>query len=857
MAGFCLRIILLCALILLPALEAHARISHPSAHRPEDRIALMRSTGDYREALRAAIQHKRSLDRDPGARPWQREDAARLVATLERAATLTDLDRAVLAGADRADETIRQSIIDGRYLDGTRTAGNQLAVRRRILGYEHQETAKSLKWLADLAMYKGEYTLLPDMHGEVLAMRRKILGEGHPEVAESLMDLGFSFKNRRSRSSNDLAEAARCYQEALSLRRQLLDPDDPAIATSMFYIADLKRVNSDYSGAEAGLREVLALQEKVLNADHPDIAATVSLLAYVLMIEDRLVEALTYARRSTALSRTAQGVKKVDLAFAISMEAGCCEYLGNYADAERLYTELVRILEFLRIQGRDDPLKSNHPLTDYLMRARAQVELGKGSEAWMSVERAINRRVLDALLPPDTTMSLVSVSSGDVPDGRFLPLERIQRAIPDETALVGWIDTGRGNGKPEYPTWAYVIRKGGAVRWVRIEGAAAPKVASLPYDLRMEIVDASLWPLRVTDIGPVMKMAREVHDERFAPLEEQLHGIMRLIVVQSSPLMGLIPIEALVDSSGEAVADRYEVFYVPSATIFAWMRERGHGMLDGRYLGNRDPKTWRTLLIGDPGTGRAELGSPSSRNSLPSTEASGERFDAVLMRSILNGDRDALASLPQLLLSRKEVEQAAALFHSPTVLLGPDATVRRLRSLVVSGDMAEYDLIHLATHALEPDGAMTGAIVLGRSNGQTGTDDGESPLLVTREIGTWRLGADLVSLSACHTAGTWGGTDSPLGLGKYFLMAGARSVLASLWKVDDTATSVLFGRFYENLTGSYRDQRLGGTGRPIPMAAALREAKTWLRTMENPDGSRPFQHPAYWAGFILMGDPLD
>jgi CHAT domain-containing protein len=110
-------------------------------------------------------------------------------------------------------------------------------------------------------------------------------------------------------------------------------------------------------------------------------------------------------------------------------------------------------------------------------------------------------------------------------------------------------------------------------------------------------------------------------------------------------------------------------------------------------------------------------------------------------------------------------------------------------------------------------------------------------------------------------------------------------VCLSLWKVDDTATALLMVRFYQNLLGQRE-----GLKRPMGKAAALAEAKSWLRTLpreqaleraatltkgsvrgkgrpaqpllaEVPqasavdNGGPPYAHPNYWAAFVLVGDP--
>ncbi len=81
-----------------------------------------------------------------------------------------------------------------------------------------------------------------------------------------------------------------------------------------------------------------------------------------------------------------------------------------------------------------------------------------------------------------------------------------------------------------------------------------------------------------------------------------------------------------------------------------------------------------------------------------------------------------------------------------------------------------------------------------------------------------------------------------IGLAYYLLKAGVPCVVASLWKVADESTRHLMERFYANLVK-------GDT-----VAAALREAKTWLRTSYRGNGLTDYSNPYYWAPFIVIGD---
>jgi CHAT domain-containing protein len=151
--------------------------------------------------------------------------------------------------------------------------------------------------------------------------------------------------------------------------------------------------------------------------------------------------------------------------------------------------------------------------------------------------------------------------------------------------------------------------------------------------------------------------------------------------------------------------------------------------------------------------------------------------------------------------------------------------------------------------------------------------------LTAAEMRRWKLDAELVALSACETGlGERLGGEGYLGFAQALFTAGARSVVLSLWEVNDASTALLMSRFYQNLLG-----KRAGLAKPLPKAEALREAKHWLRQLSRAECDRltaalspgdlrgtqvkipkprvppqegpPYADPYYWAAFILLGDP--
>jgi len=142
--------------------------------------------------------------------------------------------------------------------------------------------------------------------------------------------------------------------------------------------------------------------------------------------------------------------------------------------------------------------------------------------------------------------------------------------------------------------------------------------------------------------------------------------------------------------------------------------------------------------------------------------------------------------------------------------------------------LEEHDQVHFATHGKYEDGAPLFSAIF------TAPQAGGPSRLSLYEVMNVKLRARLVVLSACETdKGKLTGGDEIAGLTRTFLLAGAETVVSSLWQVSDESTALLMQGFYRRLSEGEST------------AAALRESALEVR--------KKFPHPFYWAAFVETG----
>jgi CHAT domain-containing protein/tetratricopeptide (TPR) repeat protein len=311
----------------------------------------------------------------------------------------------------------------------------------------------------------------------------------------------------------------------------------------------------------------------------------------------------------------------------------------------------------------------------------------------------------------------------------------------------------------------------------------------------------------------VIPAGRRLYDALIgAAGRECLSGIRNIIFIPDRALYYL-PFETLVpgaqDGSGRAASrfllEDHGISYAPSASTLVSILERRE----------RTQAAADLLSIGSPSLGRA---GDASR---------GEKAGKDLLSEYYLEKRFILHPLEY---ASREIEAISKLMApgSRRIVVGAEATEERVKKLPLSG----YKILHFATHSLLDEMvASRSALVLSED-----ARSGEDGFLQAREIYNLELNADLVVLSACQTAGgKMEKGEGIQGLSRAFFCSGSRSVVASLWNVNDESTSYFMKTFYGFLTEGKTKQE------------ALRLTKI---RMCGSDDWRPY----HWAAFVLIGE---
>jgi CHAT domain-containing protein len=550
------------------------------------------------------------------------------------------------------------------------------------------------------------------------------------------------------------------------------------LADAQLSLADIYRNSGNLSKAES--LAAAAVESTRTSNDIYLLPLRLQTLAELQVSQGKYLDANgTYDRASDILDVMIGNVKSANAKVGLitSMSSIYTEHFALLADHRNDTAKAFSVLEHARGRVTTDLLTSVRPL-DTPAEDEIEKQINRLNLELTKANSAEQiRKLREQIFLTEQRRWLIATSDSWKSDPwETIPLERARESVPTSAVMLEYV-------LAEPHSYCLVINHDSAriatlAGREKIEKLVAVYIKTLKTKAASKTEAAAIDKILFENIPEVAK-------------------VQRLIIVPDGRLH-LLPFDALVDSNGRYVVESHTITYAPSAT--------------GMYLMNSSAPRQRAQQ-GLLGVGGIPYEHAQELNKL----------------ATLRGYTTApLVNLPA---SKEEVLAADAAVQSGgnTLLIGANAT----KSGFEHADLEQHSIIHLAVHGFADEKHPDRAALIFLSDSQS-TDDG---ILEAGEIVRLHTNADLVVLSACDTAvGSLQGEEGIANLSLAFLLSGSKTVVSTLWTIDDTSTLYLMKRFYAHLSE-------GNTA-----AFALTAAK---RDMLKTYGAQAV--PYYWASFRLEG----
>jgi len=798
----------------------------------------------------------------------------------------------------------------GDYAKAEPLCRRALEICKRALGENHPDYAMTLNNLAGLYQAMGDYAKAEPLYRNALEINKRALGENHPHYAASLNNLALLYKDM-----GNYAKAEPLLRNALEIWKRALGENHPHYASSLDNLAQLYQAIGDYAKAEPLLRHALEIYKRMLGENHPDYATSLNNLAALYYAQGQLPAAEQYLRQGlTLLTRWTQGgLTALGDRQRIRLLAAQGRALSAYLSvapaagikSEELYRHVLAWKGVVAAREDEDRLARDQPELKETLGALEQIRARLAHLAFTTPpagQRQAWLQQLDALRDRkenlESDMARKSGTFRQAQETGRLGAAEVAAALAPGSVLVDLLDYkhasppegGKGPLRWERRLVAFVLRRGQAPVLV-------PLGASGPIN---EAVLAWRGALVAGTPEPMQAAALELSRCIWEPLKPHLEGATTALVAPDGALV-YFPLAALPGRRpGTYLVEDLAIGYVSSA----------HRLVETLAApGEAKPKSPGAdaaglLAIGgidyqaDPGGAAPTESAPSPHVLVAETQRAafgplagtepevrhiGQLFAAAFPRQqamVLTGAAPTEAAV-KLLLGRhwRQLHLAThGFFESPARVAALRAGLKS-DGFGLAGAAGSEESASLALAPLLHSGvALAGAARKTEDAGpgaQGSQPDREDGILTAEEVQALDLrGTDLVVLSACETGlGTLEYGQGVQGLQRAFQAAGARAVVASLWRVDDAATTVLMEQFYTNLWSkklpkleALRQAQLTVLNDPALVGARRAELAKQRgideKPVKLPDGGRVAppdaratrSDPALWAAFVLSGD---
>ena len=766
-------------------------------------------------------------------------------------------------------------------------------ISKKNFGLENHRTSDALTRLADSYLESGDYAKAKSLYEQTLEILEKIDQAGAAAIGHALYKLG-SFNHR----IGDDAQAESFYRRAIEIWEddKRLGWHYPDIAPALEELGEIYRIRGDYDRAKEVFLRALSIFEKNSGSNHPDVARVLNHLAKIYSDESDYRAAAPLYHRALTISEKNGGrdnpfvaeilsnlfklslatgdigsaiefqsraipivERNTELNLATGSERWKLSYLSSLSDStDRTISlhlrfapnnQVARTLAALSViqrKGRvQDAMSESLAGLRRRFNPQDQILLDQLSATTAQLARLVlsgpedmnldeHRESIKALEKQKEKIEeeISRSSKGSYERPKPLSLETVRSVISDNAALVELTvyhpfdpnaAGGKAYGSPRYV--AYIIRHQGEVQSQDL--GSVSEIDELVGALRKGLLDPSRKDVR--------QLLRTVDEKVMEPVRA-LVGDSTQLLISPDGALNLVPFAALVDEQNRYLIENYSIVYLTS----------GRDLL--RMQVSRDDRS-RPLVVANP-----SFGKPVTDKRTSMSKSQMRRRSVIAARSLTDVYFAPLGGTMQ------EARSIQTLFPKVGLLTEAQATEVALKRVAAPG------ILHIATHGFflqdeKPPQAISsevltrgikvnskienpllrsGLALAGANLRPTQSEDGLLTALEASGLDLW--GTKLVVLSACDTGvGEVRNGEGVYGLRRAFSLAGAESLVMSLWPISDYATRKLMGEYYKNL-------KLG-----LGRGEALRQVQL---TMLKQSGNL---HPFYWANFIQAGDwtPLE
>ncbi len=765
----------------------------------------------------------------------------------------------------------------GDRVEAGRRLEQALEIWQRVLGPSHPYVGHAIDSLAEVFGKQGRFVEARSLFERAVKIRETSLGPDHREVAESLTKLAAILQR-----SGEPSEARRQLSRAMTIWARDESSGQSAFdgyGAALTLDGEMRVADGDYFRARQSFEKAIGRRAKLLGSTHPDIAAINVGLASAMFGLGRTTEGFRLALEAEHASRDHLRLTARYLSERDSL---------NYAATRQRGLDLA----LSSASGSQEPVAT--AILDALVRSRALVleEMSQRHATVRGLENARSKATLSSVIGARQQFAnlVVRGTGSDLPrgyrelldDGRRemeaaerelaaqsaafrsdlmrqqVGLEHVRRSLPPATVLVSFVryhhETPWRPRSPHGAAYlAFVLAHSAPTAVLRI--GSAVEVDGLVQNWRAEVTRGAL-------VSNGSATASETAYREAGAALRQVVWDPIVPMVASSQRVFIVPDGALNLVSFASLPSGTTRYLAESGPLLHYLAaERDLALLEEEL-----PAPGKLLAMGGPDFNyRSAI--HASRGSQPTAPPPARPINPTRAASLNCSGLDSVTFQP-LPATAHEVNEIATIWKRvgrlpTTLLLGAAATEEALKA-----EASQTGILHLATHGFFLAGACTGSASTTRGTGGviSGVAEESSPLrlsglalaganqrryaidsddgiLTAEEVAGLDLRqAQWVVLSACDTGiGEVAVGEGVLGLRRAFRIAGARTLIMSLWSVDDDATRRWMRVLYES--------RLV---RRLDTAASTREAE--LTMLRERRAAHESTHPFYWASFVAVGD---